>query len=303
MNQAQGNMDVWVDATHNDLAGRCGHCCQFCYVSQLRQPAVRAKYSGAPRLHEPAMKQNLGRNKVVFMCDCTDLFAGTVELGMRVDVIDHACRFPYNWYHWRTKSPYGMRSLKYSPKTILGVSLETTHETGMRASGISNAQNPYFRATEFAQLGKVKGDGWSIGYTVLKMVALEPLFKFDLDKMLEWIVLIDPDLVTVGVDSKDTPHPLGEPTANEIILLIKALHNLCDVILKPNLGRILKSVNYKPNENGFDWMLNYGYDHNSRVFRDNATYSQDVKGNRTLVGMNGYEYLDGLQEQRRQKNT
>lgn len=287
MNQAQGNMDVWVDATHNDFAGRCGHVCSFCYVPQLKQPAVRAKYSGAPRLHEPALKQNLGRDKVIFMSDCTDLFmAGHALLGLRVEVIDHALRHPENWYHWRTKNSYNMRGLKFPPRSILGLSLETTESTSMWDSGISLAPIPEIRVKEFTELG----------YPDLpKMVALEPLFKLDIGKMVEWIVAINPDFVTVGIDSKDTPHPLGEPTAEEIEALVWKLTQLTDVILKPNLIRIMKPE-------GMLVLANRCYGCSSFALRTHGTYSQDLLGNRTLVGMCGYEYLDGLQEQRRQKN-
>lgn len=279
MNKSRGNMDIWVDATHNALAGRCVSCCSFCYMSKMNQPAVIAKYSGSPRLHKPAMKESLGEYNVIFASDCADLFAGAVPTGVIERILKHYSNSPTNWYHFRSKFPANFcHGWQFPPKTILGTSIETTHSTSMWDSGISHAPVPWLRAA--AMYGDV-GDA-------LKMVALEPLFKFDLMQMLEWIEQINPHFVTVGIDSKDTPHPIGEPTAEEIMSLVWKLQRTCDVILKPNLVRILKDE--------FDNLSDYLYYHNSDLFRTHATYSQDAGGIHTLAGMCGYEYLEGLHE-------
>lgn len=283
MNNSRGMMDIWVDKTLNDLAGRCAHCCSFCFVKELRQPAVRAKYSGRPRLHAKSMDQKLPQNKVIFVSDCCDLFAGAVPDDFIITLMARYRAEPSNWYHFRTKNPTFERGGEYPPNIVLGTSIETTYSTTMRDSGISHAPLPLFRVSDMVKLARLKRTHKG---KLLTMVALEPLFSFDLAKMVNWIKEISPDFVTVGIDSKATPHPIGEPTAEEIEGLVWEVHKICDVILKPNLVRIL-------GEEGFDRLSDYGRINNRVAFRENATYHLRTPGAR-LVEMNGYKYLDDL---------
>jgi protein gp37 len=256
----------------------------------MKQPAVREKYSGRPRLHARSMDQKLGHSKVIFVSDCTDLFAGAVPVDFRKTLLNRYCDSPENWYHFRTKNPYSYRGYckagLFPPKTILGISLETTYATYMEHTGISYAPIPYQRVSVFADL---HAPG------VLKMVALEPLFSFEIHRMVEWMQLINPAFVTVGIDSKKTPHPIGEPTAEGIEAIVMKLVNVGDVILKDNLLRILGHQRWLELS---DWV----YHHNSQLFRDCSDYQvpQVLHGENpdnkvTLVNIDGFEYLDGLQ--------
>jgi len=277
MNKSRGLMDFWVTKTHNLLAGRCPHVCDFCFVSQMRQPAVVKKYGGKLRWHEPAAKDKLGDHEVVFVSDCNDLFAGAVASRLIWRIVDFYCEaVPTNWIHFRTKNPirYVTTGVSMPDKTILGLSLETTEPTDFYTGcGISHAPNPIDRVQAFTR-----------AVSPLKMVALEPLFDFDLDTMVEWIRLIDPAFVTIGVDSKNTRTPLSPPSCDKLWALAEGLLGICDVILKPNLSKAYDS----------DRLLlleNYVYHNNSTAFIDNVVYKAH---NESISSMNGYGYLEAL---------
>jgi len=79
LNKPKGNMYPWA-YTSNPLGGECPHKCSYCYSKPLRKPfkAVDKKYTGEPRLIESELKnktKTIPKDKMVFVCSMTDLFA------------------------------------------------------------------------------------------------------------------------------------------------------------------------------------------------------------------------------------
>ena len=70
------------------------------------------------------------------------------------------------------------------------------------------------------------------------MVTIEPIFDFDLDELVDLIILANPEWVNIGADSKG--HNLPEPSEEKMKDLIKALGKSTRVKLKGNLKRITK---------------------------------------------------------------
>ena len=69
-----------------------------------------------------------------------------------------------------------------------------------------------------------------------KMVSIEPIMDFDLEKLVEYIRRIGPEFVSIGADSKG--HGLPEPSADKVKALITELKAITEVKLKSNLTRL-----------------------------------------------------------------
>jgi hypothetical protein len=75
-----------------------------------------------------------------------------------------------------------------------------------------------------------------MGYKTL--VTIEPIMKFDLDKLIVLIQSVYPEHVNIGADSGNNDLP--EPSEKEVKELIHVLNQTTKVKAKQNLKRILK---------------------------------------------------------------
>ena len=229
LNKVNNMYDFIGSNTWNPLAGACSHACIYCHVkSQFHRPAIRAKYTGPPRLHEKAFK-SLGKGKLWFVCSQTDLFAYNVPLDDQVTIINHCIKYPENEYFFQTKDPQSISDLIYKDncqfpeKTIICTTIETN-----RGYGISNA--PWTRQRASAMM--------DIPFP--KMVTVEPIMDFDIEYMVPLIARCVPFQVNIGADSKKNNLP--EPSPEKIRELIKELEKFTTVKLKSNLKRLLPEV-------------------------------------------------------------
>jgi len=73
------------------------------------------------------------------------------------------------------------------------------------------------------------------------MLTIEPIMKFDLEKLLKLVMAIKPEQINVGADTQNKNLP--EPSAAELNYLIGCLENNFDfkVKKKSNLKRILEA--------------------------------------------------------------
>jgi len=70
-----------------------------------------------------------------------------------------------------------------------------------------------------------------------RMVSIEPVLRFDLDRFVYWLKQIKPEFVSIGADSQG--HKLPEPEASDLKRLIGMLQGFTRVRLKSNLSRLL----------------------------------------------------------------
>jgi protein gp37 len=181
-----------------------------------RFPAIRAKYSGSPRLVGPWPKFKKG--DVVFVCHMSDLFAMPSEIV--AEVLAHCRKWPLAEYVFQTKVPQNIRLYNWCdfmpPRRVIGTTIESDNETGWE-----------FRGNAIRRLGNA-GER--------TFVTVEPIMEFTED-FADILVSIGPSFVNVGSDSKHNRLP--EPTGTEVLGLIADLRAAgVEVRVKPNLARL-----------------------------------------------------------------
>ena len=227
LNKTKGNMYPWITHTHSHLGGECPHKCTYCYVDSFRHRVP--KYQGKLRLIEKELWVNYGKNKIIFIEHCNDLFAAEVPDEYIIKILTHCYRYPDNTYVFQTKNParYLMPFFPTFPdKSIFG----TTIETNRTIPNIGLAPQPTTRLGDFAELKAVK-----------KFITIEPILDFDLGYFSHWLRVIQPDFVNIGADSKG--HGLQEPTMEKVQALIDKLTGYgIEVKEKHNLKRLKGEV-------------------------------------------------------------
>lgn len=226
-------MYPWVKTMHTHLGGECPHKCVYCYVQRNRF-GVAPRYKGDLRMYAFEVKENyyrFGKNSIVFIEHMNDLFCDEVPHGWIQEVIDHVNRYPDNEYVFQTKNPERILNyinyLRIDEKKLL---IGTTIETNRDMKEFSGAPDPRDRYSAIQTLNI-----W--GYRTF--ITIEPIFKFDLKILLEWIVNAQPDFVNIGADSKGCNLP--EPSKKDILGLIENLQRYkIPIRKKANLKRLLK---------------------------------------------------------------
>ncbi len=214
-----GNMYEFVTHMWSPIRGKCSHDCSYCYMK---------KWGPQKPLHidEKDLMSDLGEGNFIFVCHTCDLFAADVSTEWILKVLGHLRYYPKNRYLLQSKNP--KRFLDFGREYPVDVLLGTTIETN-RDIVKSNAPSLQERADALARM-HVRGYG--------TMVTIEPIFDFDLDDLVDLIVLANPEWVNIGADSKG--HGLPEPPPEKIRSLIDKLRETTDVKLKGNLNRIIK---------------------------------------------------------------
>lgn len=218
LNKQKGNMYTWCSHTWNPIRGKCPHNCSYCYYQN--NPRFKAKI-GKLMLNEKCFKDNLGRNNFIFVGSSTDMFAKQVPSTWIIRVLEYCKRFDNN-YLFQTKNPERFKEFinLFPKKTYLGTTLESN-----RNYGLSKAPPPYNRVTHFANIKGFK-----------QMISIEPILDFDLATFSSWLLLTNPEFISIGADSKN--HKLPEPTSYKLEMLIKELKPHIELKLKDNLKRI-----------------------------------------------------------------
>ena len=222
LKKSHGNMYEFIDYVWSPIKGRCSHSCQYCYMK---------KWGKQPPLHidEKDLKTNLGEGNFIFVCHTIDLFASDVPEEWVLRVLRQLMKYPKNEYLLQSKNPAGFIGYRRGfPKDVI---LGTTIETNRDIYNESKAPPHHQRALALAELN-------SKGFET--MVTIEPIFDFDLDDLVELVILANPVWVNIGADSKG--HGLPEPSPDKVIKLVKALQEKTDVKLKRNLKRICSDL-------------------------------------------------------------
>ena len=181
---------------------------------------------GDLRINEKDMRNRLGENRVIFVCHTGDLFANNVPAEWIERVLARCCEFPKNRYLFQSKNP--ARIIEFADKLPKDVFIGTTIETNRTEYYESKAPSYTDRAKALGELSKMRFE---------TMVTVEPIFDFDLDELVEIIMIADPKWVNIGADSKG--HDLPEPSKEQIKELVSTLKSKTKIELKRNLDRIL----------------------------------------------------------------
>lgn len=221
LKKQSGNMYEFVSHTWSPIRGKCSHDCSYCYMK---------KWGEQPPLHidEKDLMTNLGEGNFIFVGHTIDLFANDVPAEWIQKVLERLKSYPLNKYLLQSKNPKRFLDFidfgKYTCDILFGTTIETNRDiVESKAPPVSQ------RAMALAELS-------SKGFET--MVTIEPIFDFDLDDLVDLIVLANPEWVNIGADSKG--HDLPEPPKEKVKKLIEILQKTTQVKLKGNLGRIYK---------------------------------------------------------------
>ncbi len=214
--KAKGNMYPFIDYTWSPIRGRCSHSCSYCYVK---------RWGEQPPLHidEKDLRAALGSNNFIFVGHTIDLFAEDVPVDWIEEVLSQLNLYPKNRYLLQSKNPKRFLDFigHYPDKILFGTTIETNRD-------IVESKAPPVKERAMA-LGMLSKE-----YET--MVTIEPIFDFDLDDLVDLIILANPIWVNIGADSKG--HNLSEPSKDKVRCLVQTLQKRTQVKLKGNLKRI-----------------------------------------------------------------
>lgn len=218
LKKSSGNMYEFVSHTWSPIRGKCSHDCSYCYMK---------RWGEQPPLHidEKDLETDLGEGNFIFVGHTIDLFAEDVpDIWIR-QVLNRTRRYN-NKYLFQSKNPERFLGyyVAYPQDVLFGTTIETNRDIVK-----SKAPSVPQRARALNELS-------FRGYST--MVTIEPIFDFDLDELVDLIILANPEWVNIGADSKG--HGLPEPPKSKVEGLIEMLQKYTSVKLKGNLRRIYK---------------------------------------------------------------
>ena len=231
LNNSKGNMFDFVTHTWNPIKGACFHDCSYCYMKRWGDGRLKA-----PRLVKSELKADLGNDNFIFIGSSIDIFSNEIPQDWIIQVLCKTEIYDKNKYLLQTKSPnnYFLYLPKYSTIDYGNIQpdnfiLSTTIETNNYFYEImKNSPHPYARVQAMQELPK----------KYKRMLTIEPIMKFDLEKLLKLVMAIKPEQINVGADTQNKNLP--EPSAYEVEKLIFCLKDYAKVNIKSNLNRILK---------------------------------------------------------------
>ena len=219
LKKQKGNMYEFVTHMWSPIRGKCSHDCSYCYMK---------KWGEQPPLHidEKDLMTNLGEGNFIFVGHTIDLFAEDVPALWIIQVLEQCVKYK-NRYLYQTKNTSRFLEFlgMYPKDCLLGTTIETNRDIVDSAAPLVSHRARHL--------------GWLSKYGFETMVTIEPIFDFDLDELVDLIVLANPEWVNIGADSKG--HNLPEPPKEKVEKLIEILQKTTQIKLKGNLRRIYKS--------------------------------------------------------------
>jgi len=225
LNRAKGRMFRSVGWTWNPIAG-CTHDCLYCWAKSLNDRW------GKP--FDPIFRESFLNDKMpndgswIFIGSMGDLFCEGMKDEWILQIIGRISQEKgNNKFLLQTKNPFSFMAFhleleKIKDKIILGTTIETTEETPWSKAPPT--------AERYKDLANVKAAGFKT------FLSLEPLADFDFNKMIKWIVAIDPEAVEIGLENYT--NYTTKPSDEKIKALIYNLDALeIPYVLKENLQR------------------------------------------------------------------
>jgi protein gp37 len=216
--KSKDRMFEQIDATWNPVVG-CLHNCSYCWARKLATTRLKnvERYEDGftPKIVDKEFRRRF-HNKFVFACDMGDLFGRWVPYDWIRSVIIALGKSPSSDFLFLTKNPSRYSEfLEYFPKNVvLGATIETD-----RNFKVSDAPKVEERYDAMVKLP------WK-----RKLVSVEPIMNFDLERMVQRIRDINPAVVYVGYDNYCSKLP--EPTKDKTMLLVSQLQPFTRVRMK-----------------------------------------------------------------------
>ena len=250
LSKQSGNMYEFVTHMHAHLRGACEHGCGYCFVqsgaarwegrfhkpSPYRGPvtfvddSLKVDYN-APAVWREAQRRAFQR-PVIFIDHMNDLFAEGVNWQWIEAVLGQCRKAADVEFVFQTKNP--ARLLEYvaalPPRRVVGTTIESNR---WYPKVMGKAPPPVKRFKAFTSLSLLMVPA------ITTFITIEPILKFDLETMANWICAMRPTFVNIGADSKG--HGLDEPSWKEVMALYEELTRCrIQVRQKSNLERLKK---------------------------------------------------------------
>lgn len=220
LNISKGNMYEWVTHTWNTVKGKCFFDCSYCYMKKRdNQKPVR--------LDKSELNTDLGKDNFIFVGSSCDMFNYDVPDEWIFKTFEHMSKYD-NSYLIQSKNPGRIK--EFLPIDAHKYTICTTIETNRYDPNISKAPSPLQRAKDMNYYVEIGID---------TIVTIEPIMKFDIDRLLELIMHCGPMQVNIGANSR-SDIVLPEPSKEEILELIDVLERHTKVKIKDNLKRLMK---------------------------------------------------------------
>jgi DNA repair photolyase len=215
LNKQKGNMYGFITHTWNAIKGKCFHDCSYCYMKKWgEQKPVRFDLK--------ELNTDLGKDNYIFVGSSCDMFAKNIAPEWIQGILNH-CRQYNNHYLFQTKNPSRLQFFEFPKKTTLCVTIESNYDIDK-----NYAPKIKDRVYDFANIDKFT-----------KMLTIEPIMDFDIDRLCDIVDLINPIQVNIGADSGN--NHLKEPSNDKILSFIKCLKDSnIKVFEKDNLKRLIK---------------------------------------------------------------
>lgn len=219
LRKQKGDMYEFVTHMWSPIRGKCSHDCSYCFMKIWGEQLPL-------HLDDKDINTNLGSGKFVFVCHTCDMFAKDVP-DIWIKRVLEKCSSCDNRYLFQSKNPKRFLDFisQYPANVLFGTTIETNRE-------IVESKAPPVSQRAMA-LSELSYKGFET------MVTIEPIFDFDLDDLVDLIVLATPEWVNIGADSKG--HNLPEPSPAKVRDLVETLRKYTQIKLKRNLCRIYKS--------------------------------------------------------------
>lgn len=219
INPQSGNMYPFITGTWNAVKGKCPHNCMYCYMKKWGEQKPM-------RFSPNDMKDDFGKGNFIFIGSSCDMWANSVPLEWIIKIVNKCLAQPHNKYLLQSKNP--ARFTKYNLVEKLDAIFACTIESN-RNHPVSDAPLINERVEAMARL------------TLPKMISIEPILEFDLDKMVEIIDTIKPIKISIGADSQGCL--MEEPPTYKLEKLIQAIRERkIDLCVKSNLKRLMDGV-------------------------------------------------------------
>lgn len=221
-----------IDRTWNVYVG-CRHDCTYCCARSLAKTrlksSLRYRDGFEPRLIEEELRRSFKPGLFIFVCFMGDISFATREEFLRILV--RIREFPETCFLVQSKNPEQLYTWWHDWGIGLpaNVYLGTTIESN-RNYGLTKAPPPIDR---FRYL---------TGYPhSQKFLSIEPIMDFDLDVLVSWVRMLQPNIVEIGADNYRNNLP--EPPWWKVEELLKELRKVCPTVVeKEGLGRLKRSA-------------------------------------------------------------
>lgn len=202
----------------------CSYNCTYCeksFKAQMKRQKQNCLlcYQYVPHVHEDRLFNKLPKTKgdeFIWACASSDINFCPPQ--WMEDILAMVRTMPKKTFFFQSKNPAVFGLYDFPDNTLIGITLESNRYYPR----ISQAPQPEYRYKIFKDIEHPR-----------KVVTIEPILKFDLGTLSQWVKEIAPERVYIGYDTKKCKLP--EPSLMKVKSLISHLQQF--TVVKPKLLR------------------------------------------------------------------